>query len=93
MIELQTLLIFLTASLAINISPGPSILYVSTVALSQGAHAGILASFGLSLGIFVHVIAAALGVSLILANSATAFIVLKLAGATYLAFLGVYNRL
>lgn len=89
MIELQTLLIFLTACLVINITPGPSILYVSTVTISQGTRAGVLASFGLSLGIFLHVIATALGISIILANSATVFIVLKYAGAAYLAYLGL----
>lgn len=89
MIEFQTLLIFLTACLAINISPGPSIIYVTTAAMAQGVRAGILASFGLGIGILVHVIAAALGVSILLANSAFAFSIIKFAGAAYLAYLGL----
>ncbi len=89
MIESQTLIIFLTATLAINISPGPSILYVTTVAMAQGSHAGILAAFGLGFGIFVHVIAAALGVSVIFASSTFAFLIIKLFGAAYLAYLGL----
>ena len=80
---------FLFACLAINLSPGPSVVYVTTIAASRGFLAGVFATLGLNVGIAIHVLAAALGVTAILATSAIAFTVVKYLGAAYLIYLGV----
>ncbi|MGI9333458.1 MAG: LysE family translocator [Gammaproteobacteria bacterium] len=85
----ETLILFLAATLAVNLSPGPSILYVSSVAASNGLRAALVSVLGMSAGIFVHVLAAATGVAALIAASATAFAVLKYLGAMYLAYLGM----
>jgi len=87
--DTQTLLLFLLATLAINLSPGPSVLYVTSVSVSYGLRAAIASILGMSVGIFVHVIAAVVGISALISTSATAFIVLKYIGAAYLIFLGL----
>jgi len=87
--DTQTILLFLIATLAINLSPGPSILYVTSVAVSYGLRAAIASVLGMSVGIFVHVFAAVVGISTLVATSATAFMVLKYIGAAYLVFLGL----
>ena len=85
----EAFFVFLAATLAVNLSPGPSILYVSSVAASNGVKAGIISVVGMSVGIFVHVLAAATGVAALIVASETAFIVLKYTGATYLVYLGL----
>ncbi|MDH3451952.1 MAG: LysE family translocator, partial [Gammaproteobacteria bacterium] len=86
-------LLFMAASLVINLSPGPSLAYVSTVAAAQGCRAGAIASLGLAAGIFCHVLAAASGVAVLLATSQTAFMLLKYLGAAYLVCLGLRTLL
>jgi len=88
MIETEALFMFVLACLAINFTPGPSILYVMTMSATRGQKAGIYAAFGLNLGILVHVLAAAFGISTILATSTTAFALVKYLGAAYLVYLG-----
>lgn len=85
--------LFLTAALIIAVTPGPGIFYVLTRSLKGGRGEGFASTFGNSLGGLVHVVAAALGLSAILMASATAFTVVKLAGAAYLIFLGVRTLL
>src|SRR5580698_10230249 len=82
-------LVFLTAAVLLAIAPGPGMLYVLARSLSGGRREGVLSSFGTFLGGMVHVFAAALGVSIILAGSAVAFATVKYIGAAYLGFLGV----
>lgn len=89
MISGHDLLIFLTASILLNIAPGPDTLYVLTRTVAQGRRAGILSSIGACSGALVHVSAAALGLSVVLATSAIAFTVVKYAGAAYLVYLGI----
>lgn len=89
MIELETALVFLAACLAVNISPGPSIVYVSTMAATHGSRAGLLSALGLGFGALAHIVAAALGISAILASSAVAFTIVKYLGAAYLVYLGL----
>lgn len=84
----ETLLLFVVATLAVNLSPGPSILYVSSVAAASGVRAGLFSVLGLSVGIFVHVLAAATGVAALIAASTTAFFIVKYLGAVYLVYLG-----
>jgi threonine/homoserine/homoserine lactone efflux protein len=79
---------FAVASLALLVVPGPSVLYIVTRSV-QGRAAGLASVLGIHTGSIVHVLAAALGVSAILASSALAFGVVKYAGAAYLIWLGI----
>ena len=89
MIATTTLLAFIGASMIVLLTPGPGVLYVVTRGAVQGRRAGIVSAVGLSAGAFVHVIAAVVGLSAILATSATAFTIVKFAGAAYLIWIGV----
>lgn len=89
MIETHKLAMFLTASLVLAATPGPGMLYVLSRTLAGGRREGILSSFGTFLGGMVHVLAAAAGLSVVLATSAVAFSVVKFAGAGYLIYLGI----
>src|ERR1700751_4330835 len=82
-------LLFLTAALMLAIAPGPGMLYVLARSLAGGKREGVLSALGTFLGGMVHVFAAALGISIILAKSAVAFATVKYVGAAYLCFLGV----
>jgi threonine/homoserine/homoserine lactone efflux protein len=85
--------VFLTAALVLAITPGPGIFYVLARSLKGGRQEGIASSFGTALGGLVHVLAAALGISAILATSALAFTLVKYIGAAYLIYLGVRTLL
>jgi RhtB (resistance to homoserine/threonine) family protein len=87
--DAQHILLFIAAGLLLNLTPGPDVLYIVTHALRSGAKAGVVAALGINAGCFVHIFAAAVGVSALLAASATAFTVLKWAGAAYLMWVGV----
>lgn len=89
MTDLTTFSLFLSAAFVLAITPGPGIFYVMTRSLKGGRSEGIASALGTSLGGMFHVVAAALGVSTILAASALAFSVVKYAGAAYLIFLGI----
>jgi len=83
------LLMFMAAGWLLNLTPGPDVLYIVTSALKSGVRAGCVAALGIVSGCFVHVLAAALGMGALLATSATAFTVLKWAGAAYLVGMGL----
>jgi len=87
--DFQNLLLFIAAGWLLNLTPGPDVLYIVTNSLRSGARAGIVAGLGITVGCFVHIFAAALGVSALLATSATAFAVLKWVGAAYLVWIGL----
>jgi len=87
--SLHSLLLFTAAAAAMNISPGPSNLYVMSRSLSQGPRAGLVAAFGLATGSLFHVTATALGLSVVLRYSPAAYAAVKLVGAAYLIFLGL----
>jgi threonine/homoserine/homoserine lactone efflux protein len=89
MIDSSRLLIFLGAAVLLAVAPGPGMLYVLARSLSGGRREGLLSSCGTFVGGTVHVLAAAAGVSLILAKSAVAFATVKYAGAAYLGLLGI----
>lgn len=80
---------FAIAAITIALIPGPGMLYVLARSLGGGRTAGIRSSYGTAIGGLVHVVAAAVGLSAIIAASATAFTVVKYAGAAYLIWLGV----
>jgi threonine/homoserine/homoserine lactone efflux protein len=89
MFDSTRFLLFLTAAFLLAIAPGPGMLYVLARSLAGGKREGVLSALGTFLGGMVHVFAAAMGVSLILARSAAAFATVKYVGAAYLCFLGV----
>jgi threonine/homoserine/homoserine lactone efflux protein len=81
--------IYIVASLALILTPGQDMMYVMSRALAQGRLAGVYSAIGVIIGILVHTALAAFGVGAILAASEGLFLALKLAGATYLVYLGV----
>jgi len=93
MISLDDFLLFAFASLMLNITPGNDMLYVATRSASQGVKAGIVSSLGIAGGCIVHLLAAVIGLSAIIANSAVAFNIIKYIGAAYLVYLGIRSFL
>src|ERR687896_2737023 len=87
--DASTFLRFAARSRAFLAIPGPSVFYIVTRSLAQGRRAGVASMLGVQVGGLVHVVAAALGVSALIASSAEAFTVVKYAGAAYLIVLGV----
>src|SRR5580693_10059246 len=81
--------VFAVAALALLLTPGPAVLYIVTRSVEQGRVAGLVSVCGITTGTLVHVLAAALGLSALLASSALAFAVVKYAGAGYLIYIGV----
>jgi threonine/homoserine/homoserine lactone efflux protein len=81
--------LFVLSALLLNITPGPDTLYILGRSTSQGWPAGAVAAFGIGAGALVHICAAVLGLSAILAASATAFSVVKYLGAAYLLYVGI----
>jgi len=81
--------LFALASFLLNITPGNDMLYVASRSAGQGVRAGIVSSLGIMAGCLVHLTAAALGLSALLARSDVAFDVVKYVGAGYLFYLGV----
>jgi len=81
--------LFVIAGILLNLTPGPDVLYIVANALRSGVLAGMVAALGITTGCFVHIFAAAIGVSALMAASATAFTVLKWAGAAYLVYVGL----
>jgi threonine/homoserine/homoserine lactone efflux protein len=80
---------FAVASLALLVVPGPSVLYIVTRSMDQGRAAGLVSVLGIHTGSIIHVAAAALGLSAILASSALTYGVVKYVGAAYLIWLGI----
>ena len=83
------LALFVVAGLLLNVSPGPDTLYIAGRSATQGFRAGAMAALGIFGGCFVHIAAAAIGLSALIMASAEAFFVVKLAGAAYLAWVGL----
>ncbi len=86
--EISTLAVFSLAAGLVVIAPGPSVLYIVARSVDQGRVAGIVSTLGVATGALVHIAAAALGVSVIVASSAVAFGLIKYIGAAYLVYLG-----
>jgi threonine/homoserine/homoserine lactone efflux protein len=85
----STLLLFAGASLALLAVPGPAVIYVVTRSLDQGRAAGIVSMLGVETGTFAYALAAAAGLTGLIAASEVGFTVVRYAGAAYLIYLGV----
>jgi threonine/homoserine/homoserine lactone efflux protein len=81
--------LFVAASLALTLVPGPAVLYVVARSVEGGRPAGLVSVLGIGAGGFVHVAFAALGLSALLVSSAAAFAVVKWLGVAYLIYLGI----
>ena len=88
MISFDQILLFSLTSLLLIFTPGPDIIYVLTRGVAQGRTAALAAAMGFSLGNIGHTLFAVFGLSAILASSATAFTLVKVAGGVYLIYLG-----
>ena len=89
MLGTTDLALFVVSGLLLNVTPGPDTLYILGRTAAQGRRAGSVAALGIGAGCLVHILAAAMGLSALLAASATAFTVLKWIGAGYLLYVGV----
>jgi threonine/homoserine/homoserine lactone efflux protein len=87
--ETGTLLLFMTAALALNVTPGPDMLYVLARSVGEGRAAGVISSLGIAAGCLVHTLAVALGLAGLLRAVPIAFEIVKWTGAAYLVWLGV----
>ena len=85
----EHLWLFVVSGLLLNVTPGQDTLYIVTRSVAQGRAAGLWSVLGISSGSVLHTLAAAFGLSAILATSAQAFLVVKFVGAGYLVYLGV----
>jgi len=89
MLGIHDLPLFIASGLLLNITPGADSLYIVTRSVTQGVRAGIAAVLGISTGCYVHIVAAALGLSALLSTSASVFMLVKLVGAAYLVYVGI----
>lgn len=88
MFGIENYLGFILTGILLNITPGSDTMYIITRSVSQGKKAGLYSVLGIVSGILVHTVLAALGLSIILANSPLAFTIVKYIGASYLCYLG-----
>ena len=84
----DTLAVFLAAGLALNLTPGPDMLYVATRGAGEGRAAGIASALGIWAGCFFHIGALALGLAALMARVPAAYQAVQVAGACYLVYLG-----
>src|ERR1700757_1379200 len=85
----SSLAIFMTGAMLLLLVPGPAVLYITSRSISLGRAAGLASAMGIAVGTMFHVAAATLGLSALLVSSATAFQLVKFAGAAYLIYLGI----
>lgn len=89
MLGIHDLWLFVISGLVLSLAPGPDMAYVIARGAQFGWRGGAIATFGISTGCLVHVFGCAIGLSALLAASATAFTLVKWAGAAYLCFIGI----
>lgn len=88
MLAAETLVVFMSATLALALTPGPDLLYIATRSASEGRTAGVVSVLGVSLGLVIHTLALAFGFSALLTAVPMAYEVIRWAGAAYLVYLG-----
>ena len=91
--EWSSLGLFVLAALVLLLTPGPAVLYIVARSIDQGRRAGLVSVAGVHVGTLAHILAAAVGISALLAASATAFSVVKYLGGAYLIYIGVRRLL
>ena len=89
LISPSSLLLFLTGAIILLVIPGPAVMYVVSRSIGHGRLGGLVSASGIVVGTLLHVVAAALGLSAVLASSAMAFQFVKYLGAGYLIYLGI----
>jgi threonine/homoserine/homoserine lactone efflux protein len=85
----SSLVLFMTGAILLLLVPGPAVLYITSRSIGLGRAAGLVSAMGIAVGTLVHVAAATLGLSALLVSSASAFTLVKYAGAAYLIYLGI----
>src|SRR6476619_6049703 len=85
----STIALFSLAAIALAVVPGPAVTYIVTQSVDKGRRAGLVSALGVASGGLVHVTAAIVGLSALIASSATAFTAIKLVGAAYLIVVGI----
>lgn len=93
MFDINNFPLFIASSILLNLIPGPDSIYIVTKSIAQGRSAGLLSSWGICTGAFVHTVAAAIGLSAIIATSVYAFNILKYVSVIYLISLGIKSLL
>ena len=86
---MESLPLFILASVVLIITPGPDLLYVLTRGIAGGRQSGVASALGVTTGILVHTIAAVLGLAVLLKTSTVGFLLVKTAGGIYLVYIGV----
>lgn len=86
---LHSLALFIAAGLALNLTPGPDMLYVAARGVGEGRSAGIASALGIGVGTLVHIALVAAGLAAVLAAVPVAYLAIRLGGAAYLIYLGV----
>ena len=89
MLGIHDFWLFIAAGLLLNVTPGPDNAYITARSMQIGWRGGVVAALGIGCGCLVHVFAAAVGLSALLAASSTAFMAVKLIGGAYLCYMGV----
>ncbi|MEH6545073.1 MAG: LysE family translocator [Sneathiella sp.] len=87
-LEATQLVLFVLSAIALNLTPGPDMLFVTACGLRQGPKAGMVAALGITGGSLIHVVFAVIGVTAIFSSSELAFDILRYAGAAYLLWIG-----
>ena len=91
--DATTFALFVAAAMALIVVPGPAVLYIVAQSVDGGRRAGLVSALGIATGGLVHVLAAVVGLSSLVLSSATAFAVVKYAGAAYLVVMGIRRLL
>lgn len=91
--DIDTLLVFAAACLALYLAPGPDMLYIASRSLGQGRRAGLLSCIGIAAGLLVHMTGTALGLSTLLALWPVVYAIVKWLGVAYLFYLGIRTLL
>src|SRR2546422_9207253 len=86
--DVKSLLLFMAATIALNLTPGPDMLYVIARSIGQGRAAGIASALGITAGCFVHIFAVTFGLASLMMAVSAAYEIIKFAGAAYLIYLG-----
>lgn len=89
MFGIENFIGFIAAGIVLNLTPGADTMYILTRSISQGRKAGVYSVLGITTGGLIHTVFASLGLSIILAQSATAFAIVKYVGVAYLVYLGI----